>query len=91
MDELIARIKAIFRRQARLATHDDTFEVGGWTIDARKHVMQRGRTVQRLTFYELELLKLLRHVPTQSLEGPEIGAVVRSVSAGYSEPWQQTQ
>jgi len=70
--ELIARIKAIFRRQARLASHDDTFEVGGWTIDARKHVMQRGRSVQRLTFYELELLKLLRERADEAVSRDEI-------------------
>ena len=60
--ELIARINAIFRRQARMSPSgaEDTFEVGAWTIDARKHVMMRGRTNKRLTFYELEVLKLLR-------------------------------
>ncbi len=57
--ELIARINAIFRRQARLANHEETFEVGTWTINTRKHTMGRGRTSKRLTFYELEVLKLL--------------------------------
>jgi DNA-binding response OmpR family regulator len=58
--ELIARINAIFRRQARLASHEETFEIGAWIINARKHTMVRGRTTKRLTFYELEVLKLLR-------------------------------
>ncbi|MCG8422956.1 MAG: response regulator transcription factor [Proteobacteria bacterium] len=58
--ELIARINAIFRRQARLATHEETFEIGQWVINTRKHTMQRGRVHKRLTFYELEVLKLLR-------------------------------
>ena len=58
--ELIARINAIFRRQARLGAADDTFQIGTWTINARKHTMARGRTSKRLTFYELEVLKLLR-------------------------------
>lgn len=58
--ELIARINAIFRRQSRMATHDETFEVGSWTIHTRKHLMTRGRTSTRLTFYELEVLKLLK-------------------------------
>lgn len=58
--ELIARINAIFRRQSRMASHEETFEVGSWTIHTRKHVMTRGRTSKRLTFYELEVLELLR-------------------------------
>lgn len=58
--ELIARIGAIFRRQERMASHEENFQIGPWTIDARKHTMVRGRTHKRLTFYELEMLKLLR-------------------------------
>jgi DNA-binding response OmpR family regulator len=57
--ELIARINAIFRRQARMVSLEDTFVVGGWTINGRKHTMVKGRALKRLTFYELELLKLL--------------------------------
>lgn len=58
--ELIARIKAMFRRQARLVTPDETFLVGDWTVTPRQHMMQRGRSTKRLTFYELEVLRLLR-------------------------------
>src|SRR5262247_1559429 len=59
--ELIARINAIFRRQQRMTTHaDETFTIGAWTINARKHTMSKGRASKRLTFYELEVLKLLR-------------------------------
>ncbi|WP_428266473.1 response regulator transcription factor [Haliangium sp.] len=58
--ELIARINAIFRRQARLASHEETFLIGEWEINSRKHTMRRGRISKRLTFYELEVLKLLR-------------------------------
>src|SRR5436190_23805096 len=59
--ELIARINAIFRRQMRMSAHtDETFAIGTWTIDARKHMMTKGRSNKRLTFYELEVLKLLR-------------------------------
>jgi len=58
--ELIARINAIFRRQARLSHSDETFAIGTWTINARKHTMSKGRSTRRLTFYELEVLKLLR-------------------------------
>src|SRR6476620_3948392 len=48
--ELIARINAIFRRQARLVSHsDETFTIGQWTINARKHMMTKGRSNKRLT------------------------------------------
>ncbi|HWN66648.1 MAG TPA: response regulator transcription factor [Haliangium sp.] len=58
--ELIARINAIFRRQTRLASYEETFDIGTWRINTRKHTMSRGRVTKRLTFYELEVLKLLR-------------------------------
>ena len=41
--ELIARINAIFRRQARMASLEETFDVGTWVINMHKHTMTRGR------------------------------------------------
>jgi DNA-binding response OmpR family regulator len=71
--ELIARINAIFRRQARMiSTTDDTFEIGGWTINARKHLMVKGRTSKRMTFYELEVLKLLRERSEETVSRDEL-------------------
>lgn len=70
--ELIARINAIFRRQARLSGSDETFEIGPWTINARKHTMTRGRVTKRLTFYELEVLKLLRDRADQAVTRDEL-------------------
>jgi DNA-binding response OmpR family regulator len=70
--ELIARINAIFRRQARMASHEDTFEIGSWTINPRKHTMNKGRSVKRLTFYELELLKLLRERAGEAVTRDEL-------------------
>lgn len=58
--ELIARMNAIFRRQSRMAAQEETFQIGGWEINGRKHTMAKGRASKRLTFYELEMLKLLR-------------------------------
>jgi DNA-binding response OmpR family regulator len=70
--ELIARINAIFRRQVRLTAHDETFDIGGWSINARKHTMSRGRTTKRLTFYELEVLKLLRERADEAISRDEL-------------------
>ncbi len=70
--ELIARINAIFRRQARLALHDDSFHIGSWEVHPRKHTMTRGRTSKRLSFYELELLKLLRERAEEAVSRDEL-------------------
>jgi DNA-binding response OmpR family regulator len=70
--ELIARINAIFRRQARLALHDDSFLIGSWEVHPRKHTMTRGRTSKRLSFYELELLKLLRERSEDAVSRDEL-------------------
>jgi len=70
--ELIARINAIFRRQARLAQMDETFFIGEWEICPRKHTMKRGRTSTRLTFYEMEMLKLLRDRAEEAVSREEL-------------------
>ena len=80
--ELIARINAIFRRQARLSSHhDETFTIGTWQINARKHTMSRGRTSKRLTFYELEVLKLLRERADATVSRDELLEKVWGIQA----------
>jgi DNA-binding response OmpR family regulator len=70
--ELIARINAIFRRQSRMASREETFDIGSWTVHPRKHVMIRGRTERRLTFYELEVLELLRERADEAVSREEL-------------------
>ncbi len=70
--ELIARINAIFRRQARLASYEEEFAIGAWQVNTRKHTMSRGRSNKRLTFYELEVLKLLRERAGEPVSRDEI-------------------
>jgi DNA-binding response OmpR family regulator len=79
--ELIARINAIFRRQARLSHTDETFAIGAWQINARKHTMSKGRTSRRLTFYELEVLKLLRERSEETVSRDELLEKVWGVQA----------
>ncbi len=79
--ELIARINAIFRRQARMAHSDETFSIGSWLINARKHTMSRGRTSKRLTFYELEVLKLLRERRDETVSRDELLEKVWGIQA----------
>src|SRR5262249_7515932 len=57
--ELIARIKAIFRRLNRLSS-EDGFSIGPCEVNVKKHTLTRkGKKAAPLTFYEVELLKLL--------------------------------
>ena len=80
--ELIARINAIFRRQARMSSHaDETFMIGEWEVSPRKHTLTRGRTSKRLTFYELEVPKLLRERRDATVSRDELLEKVWGVEA----------
>jgi DNA-binding response OmpR family regulator len=71
--ELLARIKAMFRRLSRSEPVDEeTFRIGGAIIDAKKHTLTRARKVHPLTFYEVELLKLLYERKEQPVARDEI-------------------
>ncbi len=71
--ELLARIKAIFRRLGRAAHNDEeTFRIGQSVIDAKKHTLTRARKSSPLTFYEVELLKLLYERREQPVSRDEI-------------------
>ena len=82
--ELIARINAIFRRQARLAHYEELFEIGSWQLNTRKHTMSRGRAQKRLTFYELEVLKLLRERAGEPVSREEILEKIWGVASSPS-------
>ena len=57
--ELVARIRAIFRR-AKRPTEASTFKVGDVTVNVASHTVQRdGKRAEALSFYEVELLRLL--------------------------------
>ncbi len=58
--ELIARIGAIFRRLERAPSDvPEVMTIGKVTVDTQTQELRRGRSVQTLSFYELELLKYL--------------------------------
>jgi DNA-binding response OmpR family regulator len=57
--ELVARIRAILRRTARTIAIDAPFVIGDVTIDPSAHTLSRGEEAEQLSFYEVELLKLL--------------------------------
>jgi len=72
--ELLARIKAILRRLARSQQNSqpETLRIGSAEIDLRKHIITRNRKAQSLTFYEVELLKLLFEREGQPVSRDEI-------------------
>ena len=71
--ELLARIKAMFRRLGHGATvEEELFTIGDATIDAKKHTVTRARKTHSLTFYEVELLKLLFERKQQPVSRDEI-------------------
>jgi DNA-binding response OmpR family regulator len=70
--ELIARINAMFRRQARLASMDETFTIGPWEVNPRKHTITKARITKRLTFYEMEMLKLLKERSGEAVSRDEL-------------------
>jgi DNA-binding response OmpR family regulator len=71
--ELCARVKAIFRRQSRLSSHDELLTIGDATIDLKKHTLTRAsKKPVALTFYEVELLKFLHERADQAVSRDEI-------------------
>lgn len=80
--ELLARIKAIFRRLGRTTvSEDETFRIGAAEIDAKKHTLTRARKTEPLTFYEVELLKLLWERKEQPVSRDEILEKIWGVDA----------
>ena len=69
--ELVARIRAIFRRTQR-ATEAQSFTIGDVSINLSAHSLQRGQHVESLSFYEVELLRLLHERVGQPVSRDEI-------------------
>lgn len=57
--ELVARIRALFRRGARTQGQAARFAIGDVVVDTVAHTLTRGQESTQITFYEIELLKLL--------------------------------
>jgi DNA-binding response OmpR family regulator len=59
VNELIARIRAIFRRASRTGAAPDVFAFGDATVNFAAHVLTVRGVDHQLSFYEVELLRLL--------------------------------
>ena len=71
--ELTARIKAILRRLGRAsAPQAEVIHIGPCEINLKKHTLTRARKTTMLTFYEVELLKLLHERAEQPVSRDEI-------------------
>lgn len=57
--ELVARIRAMFRRGAHSQGPTTRFSIGDVIVDTAAHTLTRGQESTQITFYEIELLKLL--------------------------------
>ena len=71
--ELLARIRAMFRRMARVSTTpEEIITVGDSTVDLNKHTLARGDQTHALTFYETELLRMLHKRKNEPVPRDEI-------------------
>ncbi len=71
--ELLARIKAILRRLGRTQGKElEAIRIGSCEINLKKHTLTRARKTQILTFYEVELLKMLFERADQPVSRDEI-------------------
>jgi DNA-binding response OmpR family regulator len=70
--ELVARIRAIFRRTQR-TSEPPTFRLGDATVNLGAHSLQRdGKRAEQLSFYEVELLRLLNERKGQAVGRDEL-------------------
>jgi DNA-binding response OmpR family regulator len=70
--ELLARIKAIFRRLHKAPTGVEDIRIGDTVVNVKKHTLTRSRKELPLSFYEVELLKLLFERAAQPVSRDEI-------------------
>jgi DNA-binding response OmpR family regulator len=70
--ELVARIRAIFRRVSRGPAHEPGFQIGEMTVDTATHSLLRRGERAALTFYEVQLLKLLHESSGEPVSRDEI-------------------
>jgi DNA-binding response OmpR family regulator len=82
--ELVARINAIFRRLQRVAPREEELRIGTAIVYPRKHELVRKGKKMALSFYEVELLRLLRERDGQPVTRDEILEKIWGVSSSSS-------
>ncbi len=86
VNELVARIRAIFRRLDRTTVPPSAgaFRIGEAVVDPAGQTITRGRETSPLSFYEVELLKLLFERAGQVVSRDEILDKIWGVEASPS-------
>jgi DNA-binding response OmpR family regulator len=69
--ELVARLRAIFRR-TQPRSESQLLTIGEASVNLSAHTLQRGSEVESLSFYEVELLRLLHERVGQPVSRDEI-------------------
>jgi len=69
--ELVARLRAIFRR-TQPRTESQLLTIGDASVNLSAHTLQRGSATESLSFYEVELLRLLHERVGQPVSRDEI-------------------
>jgi len=70
--ELVARLRALFRRASRPTETVSTFKIGAATVNVMAHTLTRGKNTEQLSFYEVELLRLLHERAGQPVSREDI-------------------
>ncbi len=70
--ELVARINAVFRRLQRGSGRDDALRIGAATVYPRRHELVRNKKTVPLSFYEVEIVRLLYERAGQPVSRDEI-------------------
>jgi DNA-binding response OmpR family regulator len=83
--ELVARIRAMFRRVQRGAPGTELFSVGALSVNLQAHTVERAGVVEhQLSFYEVELLRLLMEKAGQPVARDEILTKIWGLEANPS-------
>jgi DNA-binding response OmpR family regulator len=82
VNELIARMRAIFRRAARVGPVPDVVTIGQAQVNFAAHSVTREGATEQLSFYEVELLRLLYERTGQPVSRDEILSKIWGLEAG---------
>jgi DNA-binding response OmpR family regulator len=70
--ELVARVNAMFRRLTRVSAPDDAIHIGEVVVYPRRHELVRNKRPVPLSFYEVEIVRLLHERAGQPVSREEI-------------------
>lgn len=82
VNELIARLRAIFRRTVRSGAAPEELAIGEAKVSFASHTLDVGGTTHELSFYEVELLRLLAERVGQPVSRDEILLKIWGLEAG---------